>query len=284
MPADNWRFALHISSVHEMPMKCDSHVQQPARSRLWRWLPLGVLAVLTIVATMICWQNSISFKSIGLNYEWLREGVAKNLLVSILIYTAAYTVFVALSLPGALVMTLAGSLVLGWRIGTVATVVGATAGATIVFVVARTSFGTAAAAKLDGWLEKLRQGFQANALSYLLFLRLVPAFPFVIVNLAAAVLGVQLRTYVIGTFLGIIPATTAYSMVGAGLGSAIEAQNRTYHACLARLPPNPLIDCPYNISIRDLIPNELIFGLVLLGIFALVPVALKKWRLRNAAA
>jgi uncharacterized membrane protein YdjX (TVP38/TMEM64 family) len=258
--------------------------QPPTDRRRSRWMPLLILATLTAVALTVCWFNSLSFKTIGLNYEWLRAAVASNLQVWVLIYVGAYVAMVALSLPGALLLTLTGGLLLGWHIGAPATVIGATAGATVVFLVARSSFGVAAATKLEGWLENLRQGFQDNALSYLLFLRLVPVFPFVVVNLAAAILGVPLRTYILGTFLGIIPASTAYSMIGAGLGSAIDVQNRSYHACLARMSGSGVTDCPYVLKIKDLVPNELILGLVLLGVVALVPVALKKWRLRNATA
>lgn len=256
----------------------------PGPGRTRRWLPLLTLASLTAIALVVCWTNSPSLKTIGLNYEWLRDAVASNLPVWVLIFMAAYAVLVTLSLPGAALLTMAGGLLLGWQVGSCATVISATIGATLVFLIARGSLETASIARLDDWLEKLRQGFRCHALSYLLFLRLVPVFPFVIVNLAAAILGVPLRTYVVGTFLGIIPATLAYSMVGAGLGSVIEAQNRSYHACLVQLPAGPVADCPYAIKVTDLVPNDLILGLVLLGIIALIPVALKKWRLRNAAA
>jgi uncharacterized membrane protein YdjX (TVP38/TMEM64 family) len=249
-----------------------------------RWLPLLTLASLTVIALAACWSNSPSLKMIGLNYEWLRDAVASNLPVWVLIFMAAYAGLVTLSLPGASLLTMAGGLLLGWQIGACATVVSATIGATLVFLIARGSLETASLVRLGDWLEKLRHGFCANALSYLLFLRLVPVFPFVIVNLAAAVLGVPLRTYVVGTFFGIIPATVAYSMVGAGLGSAIEAQNRSYHACLAQAPAGGAADCPYAITAADLVPEELVLGLVLLGVIAIMPVALKKWRLRNATA
>ena len=139
------------------------------------------------------------------------------------------------------------------------------------------------ASRVGPWLTRLREGFSENALSYLLFLRLVPAFPFVVVNLAAAVLGVPLRTYVLGTFLGIIPGTTAIAVAGAGLGSVIKAQNRSYHACVAAQSTDPGVTCPYRIDTSALLTKELILALVLLGIVALIPVALKKWRARDAA-
>ena len=83
------------------------------------------------------------------------------------------------------------------------------------------------------WLAKLSEGFQKDALSYMLFLRLVPAFPFWFVNIAPAVLGVPLKTFVLGTFVGIIPATFAFASAGAGLDSVIMAAKNEHAACVA---------------------------------------------------
>ncbi len=248
-----------------------------------RWLPLAILAALACVAFAVGWHEFLTLKAVGLNYELLRQFIAAHLHIAVALYFAAYVAVVALSLPCALALTLAGGLLFGWKIATPATVAGATAGATIVFVVARSSLGAVMASRVGPWLTRLRDGFAENALSYLLFLRLVPAFPFVVVNLAAAVLGVPLRTYVLGTFLGIIPGTTAIAVAGAGLGSVIKAQNRSYHACLAKMPANPDVACPYTIDTSALMTRELIAALVLLGIVALIPVALKMWRARDAA-
>ncbi len=252
-----------------------------ARGR--HWLLLAVLVAIPCVVIAMGWHEILTLKMVGLNYEALRLSIAANLIAALALYVTIYVGVVALSLPGATVLTLAGGLLFGWKIATPVTVAAATAGATIVFLVARSSLGTVVASRVGPWLARLRKGFSENALSYLLFLRLVPAFPFVVVNLAAAVLGVPLRTYVLGTFLGIIPGTTAIAVVGAGLGSVIKAQNRSYHACLATMPANPEVSCPYRIDTSVLVTKELILALVLLGIVALIPVALKKWRARHAA-
>jgi len=119
-------------------------------------------------------------------------------------------------------------------------------------------------------------------LSYLLFLRLVPVFPFFLVNIAPALLNVPFRTYVIGTFLGIIPGTAAFSFSGAGLGSVVEAQNKIYQDCLAAQPADPDGACPYTIDTSALLTKELLAAFVLLGVVALIPAALKHLRGRNA--
>lgn len=224
-------------------------------------------------------QEYLSFKTIGLNYDSLQAFIANNLAVAVGLYMLAYIAVVALSLPGGLFMTLAGGLLFGWKLGAPATVVAATIGATIVFLIAKTSLGESMAAKAGPWVAKLKDGFNENALSYLLFLRLVPAFPFFVVNLAPALLGVPLRTYVLGTFLGIIPGTTAFSVAGAGLGSVVASQNTIYKDCLAKhAGAEAQSACPYTIDTSALVTKELVAAFALLGLVALIPIALKRFR------
>lgn len=245
-----------------------------------RLAPLVLLLAAMVLAYGMGWHELLSFKTIGLNYEAMRSFIDANLAGAVLLYMLLYIVVVALSLPGGLVMTLSGGLLFGWQIAAPVTVVAATLGATILFVIAKTSIGEPLAAKAGPWLGKLRQGFQENALNYLLFLRLVPIFPFFVVNLAPALLGVPLRTYVTATFLGIIPGTVAFAVAGSGLGSVIEAQNRIYRACLAQTPADA--ECPYTIDVHALVTTELVAAFVLLGIVALMPVAVKTWSKRHA--
>jgi len=260
----------------------DATRTEGGRSRLRRWLPLFLIVALTALVFAMGWQKYLSFKTIGLNYDALKALIADHLIAALVLYVGIYIVIVALSLPGALVMTLTGGLLFGWMIGAPATVIGATVGATIIFLIAKTSFGEALAEKAGPWLSKIADGFKENALSYLLFLRLVPVFPFFVVNLAPALLGVPLRTYVIATFFGIMPGTLAYSVAGSGLGSVVEAQNTIHKACLAGNPANPEVACPYSIDTSALVTGELIFAFVLLGLVALIPVAIKKWRSLHA--
>jgi uncharacterized membrane protein YdjX (TVP38/TMEM64 family) len=154
-------------------------------------------------------------------------------------------------------------------------------GATVLFLIARSAVGSILSERTAPWLAKLRQGFKDDALSYLLFLRLVPAFPFWFVNIAPAVLGVPLRTYVIATFFGIIPATFAFSSAGAGLDSVIMAAKADYARCAAE---NGAAACSLSIHASSLVTKELVLALLLLGVVALIPVALRRWRTRHAAA
>ena len=251
---------------------------------LRRFAPLVILVLAMVLIFSMGWHKLLSLRTVGMNYEWLKAQIAEHLAISLWIYILTYVAVVALSLPGGLVMTLTGGLLFGWKIGAPATVIGATTGATIVFLIARSSFGQSLAARAGPWLVKLRDGFKENALSYLLFLRLVPAFPFVVVNLAPALLNVPLSTYVIGTFLGIIPGSIAYSIAGAGLASIVEAQNRVYHDCVSKIAATSSNVCEYKIDTSQLVTKELIAAFVALGIVALIPIVIKKWSKRDAAA
>lgn len=246
-------------------------------SGLARLAPLLGLVALMAIVFGTGWYKYLSFQTVGMNYDWLRGFIAGHLAVALLIYGLIYIAVVALSLPGGLVMTLSGGLLFGWQLGAVTTVVAATMGATIVFLVAKTSLGTRLAEIAGPWLARLQDGFRENALSYLLFLRLVPVFPFVVVNVAPAFLGVPLSTYVLATLVGIIPGTTAFSIAGAGLGSVIEAQNAAYKACLATGGT-----CVYKIDTSALVTRELVLAFAALGIVALIPIAVKKWSRRHA--
>lgn len=266
-----------------MPTDVGAADASEKKSQLSRWMPLVILALLMALAFAMGWHNYLSFKTIGLNYEALKGYIAENFLLALGLFMLVYIAAIALSLPGGLVLTLSGGLLFGWKVGAPATVVAATIGATLIFLVARSSFGEGLSSKAGPWLAKLSEGFKENALSYLLFLRLVPAFPFFVVNLVPALLGVPLRTYVAGTFIGIIPATTAFSFLGSGLGSVVEAQNAAYHACRAKAAADSADPCPYTIDTGALVTPELITAFVLLGAVALIPVLYKKWSQRHAA-
>ncbi len=252
-------------------------------SSVTRWVPLVVLVAVMALVFGMGWHRLLSFETIGRNYADLRAFIASNLVAALAIYIALYIAVVALSLPGGLVMTLSGGLLFGWKIGAPATVVAATAGAAVLFLIAKSSLGETLAARAGPWLARLRDGFQENALSYMLFLRLVPVFPFFIVNLAPALLGVPFSTYVLGTFFGIIPGTVAFSVAGSGLGSVVEAQNAVHAACLERQSREPNLDCVYTIDTGHLITGELIAAFVLIGVVALIPVAVKRWNARNGS-
>jgi uncharacterized membrane protein YdjX (TVP38/TMEM64 family) len=200
------------------------------------------------------------------------------MLLSLAIFVAVYAAAIALSLPGGAVLTIAGGFLFGWLVGGAASVVAATIGATVIFLIARSALGDLLAARAGPWLTRFRKGFQEDAFSYLLFLRLVPIFPFWLVNLAPGLLGVNFATYVATTILGIIPGTFAFALAGNGLDSVIERQQAAHQSCLAKMGSGGQESCSYTLDPGALLTPELIAGLVALGLVALVPVAVKWFR------
>lgn len=137
-----------------------------------------------------------------------------------------YILAVAISIPGAVFLTLAGGFLFGVLWGVLLVVISATLGATLLFFAVRTALGEWLSKKASGWISRMRQGFQHNAFSYLLTLRLIPLFPFWVVNIVPALLNVSAKTFISATFIGIIPGSTVYVLVGNGL-SQVFASNQT---------------------------------------------------------
>ena len=185
------------------------------------WLVLAALAAFALLR----WSGLagyLSLDALKTHRETLTAWVGGHIVVASLAYVAVYIVAVAFSFPGAVVLTLAGGFLFGVTLGTVLTVTGATIGATIIFVFAKTLFGDNALDRFGAPAAKLAEGIRRNAGSYLLVLRLVPLFPFFLVNLVPAFVGVPILTYVVTTFFGIIPGTAVFSLAGAGLGSVLD--------------------------------------------------------------
>ncbi len=249
----------------------------PRKSWLRRLAPLIVLAAIAGLVVSQGWHNLISFQQLALNQQALQAWIGENLIGALTVYAGIYVVVIALSLPGGAVLTVAGGLLFGWLVGGLVTVVAATLGATAIFLIARSSLGEPLAARAGPWLGRFRSGFQENALSYLLFLRLVPVFPFWVVNLAPALLGVTLRDYVLATALGIIPGTFAFAFAGAGLDSVLAAQREAFEACRdTREAGDPA--CSFQFDPGTLITPELLIAFAALGVVALIPAIVKKLR------
>jgi uncharacterized membrane protein YdjX (TVP38/TMEM64 family) len=144
-----------------------------------------------------------------------------------LAYLAVFVAAVASSLPAGFILTLAGGFLFGLVPGTLLAVLASTLGASLVFLAARAGFADAVARGWRGrgspaWLAPIERELVANGVSYLLLLRLVPAVPFPLANIAPALAGVRLRTFVATTFLGILPGTFVTAWIGVGIGEAFD--------------------------------------------------------------
>jgi len=249
------------------------------RSPIRRLAPLIAIILLAIAAYIIFGRGSISLEALVRHRMTIDGFVTEHRLLAVLAYIALYIAAVALSLPGAIFLTVAGGFLFGLAVGASAAVIGATVGATIIFLVARTALGEPLLRRAGPRAAQLAQGFRDDAFSYLLFLRLVPAFPFFLVNLAPAFAGVRLLPFVAATALGVIPGAIVYALAGTGLDSVIAAQKDAYNACLAV----GLADCQMVFNAKDVLTPQLIGALVALGLLALVPVVVKRLRARSRA-
>lgn len=229
-----------------------------------RLLPLLLLAAAIAGAFAAGLHEHLSIDTLRDHRALLNHFVADNTVLAALAFVAIYALSTALSLPGGVILTVAGGFLFGVALGTLYVVFAATLGATAVFLIARTALGSTLRDRAGPFLQRMEAGFRENALSYLLVLRLIPLFPFFIVNLVPAFLGVSLRTYVLGTFFGIIPGTLVFILAGAGLGSVFD-QGGAFSAGSVLTP-------------------EVIAGLVGLSLLSLLPVAYKRFKARRARA
>jgi uncharacterized membrane protein YdjX (TVP38/TMEM64 family) len=186
-----------------------------------RLVPLGLLAIASIAFVVGGGYHYLTFATLADNRERLCGLVARWGFGAALLYIAAYAALVALSVPGAVVLTIAGGFLFGTWLGGLCAVVGATVGATGVFLAARAGLG-GLARRAGPLIGKLEAGFRADAFNYLLVLRLVPLFPFWLVNLVPALAGVGLLTYLLATSIGIVPGTLVYASLGNGLGQVVD--------------------------------------------------------------
>ncbi len=201
-------------------------------------------------------QRYLTLQSLKENRQALLDYYAAHKVVMIAGFMAVYIVQTALSLPGAAILSLAAGAIFGSILGTVYANIAATFGATLAFLVTRYLLRDAVLNKFGSKLEGINKELETRGFNYLLFLRLVPVFPFFLINLAAGLTRLPLRTFFIGTMLGIIPGGFVYVNAGASLAT-IE-------------------------SLSGIASPRVLGSFALLGLFALIPVLYNKFKQRKS--
>lgn len=234
----------------------------PASPRLTvkRLIPVLVLIAGFVVFFALGLNRYVSFETLREHRQTLLDWVESSGALAVLTYMGVYTAAIAFSVPGGAVLSITGGFLFGAIWGMLYIVISATIGATAVFLIAKTSLGDPLRARAGPWRHRMEAGFRKNALNYLLVLRLVPLFPFFVVNLVPAFLGVSLPTYVLGTFVGIIPGSFVYASVGAGIGSIFDAGKQ--------------------FTPGDVITPQVLAALIGLAVLALLPVVYKTIKAR----
>lgn len=198
----------------------------------------------------------LSLDALKSNRDHLFAFTEANYGASVALFILTYVAVTGLSLPGAVILTLAGGFLFGSVFGTLFVNLGATTGATLAFLAARYMLRDWVEQKFGKWLEPLQQGFAKNAFSYLMTLRLIPLFPFFVVNLVSGLTRMNVGSYVGATALGIIPGSFVYAYAGRQLGTIN--------------------------SLKEIASPNVIAAFVLLGLLALVPIIYKKVSAKSA--
>lgn len=225
---------------------------------LKRWSLLILILLFFVLFFYFQLYEWLTFEAVKENRAFLMEWRNNHYVLSIFIFLLTYIIAVGASIPGATILTLLGGFLFGPIVGSVLVVVGATLGALFINLAVEFALRDWVKRRSYHGVKKMEAGLKENAFSYLLFVRLVPLFPFWLVNIVPALLGVPRRIFFISTLIGIIPGTVVYVLVGNGLGHVLDEN---------QVPNMGIIFEP-----------QLLIPLGALAVLSLVPVLYKKFR------
>ncbi len=232
--------------------------KNPVKKSTGKWVILGL--ILSGIAAFVFFDlgQYITLASLKENKDALKIYTQENYALTVILFIAIYAIQTGLSLPGATILTLAGGFLFGTFFGALIVNLGATSGAALAFMVARYLFRDSIEKKFGLRLAGIQSGFEHNGFNYLLTLRLIPLFPFFLVNLASGMTRIKLSTYIAATAIGILPGSIVYTNAGKQLGQIN--------------------------SLKDIATPGVLGAFVLLGLLSLVPVFYNKYKKSSAAA
>ena len=226
--------------------------------KYWKLIALATFLLLIIIINFSGYFSYLNLYQISNNYLFIENYIDSHYFSACLIFILVYILAVIVVMPGAWLLTFSGGFFFGWIIGSFLTVIGATIGACILFILSKSILGKYLNQKIKnkkGMLANFEKNINNNAFNYLLFMRLMPLFPFVFVNIAPSLLGIGFFVFFITTFLGIIPATIIYSLLGSG-ASDIFVSGDLFH-------------------LKNLISYKIVIGLGGLSLLSLIPIIFK---------
>ncbi len=196
-------------------------------------------------------KTYLSLDTLKANRDNLLVFTQDHYVPAIALFILVYILQTSFSLPCATIMTLAGGFLFGSVWGPLYVNIEATTGATLAFLAARYLFRQWVERKFGDRLGPIQDGFAKNAFSYLLTLRLIPFFPFFLVNLLSGLTRVKVSTYIVATAVGIIPGSVVYAFAGRQLGTIN--------------------------TLSELVSPRLLLAFSLLGLFILIPIIFRKF-------
>lgn len=230
--------------------------------KIKRFIPAICILIFIALAYFSGLTNSVTLDNWSKVEQPIRAFIKEHPYLTPFLFMGIYAAYAALSLPGSIVLSIIAGVLFPQPYSTLYVVVGATMGASLLFMIARTAARDYFQQKSGPFLKKMEEGFHRDVASYMLFLRLVPAFPFFLVNIAPAILGVPFFTFLWTTFLGIIPASFVFTQAGAGL-----------MMILMKMDGEPF-------TIKTIFNTQVNIALVSLGFLSLIPLAIRKWKAR----
>nr|WP_295108291.1 TVP38/TMEM64 family protein [uncultured Caulobacter sp.] len=234
-----------------------------ALTLLRRFGPLAAIVILSVAAFVSGLAGHLSLEELRLRGTELQTFASERPVLCAAIYLAIYVCSVAVSLPGALILSLTSGFLFG-PLGGALAVSGATGGSTVTYLVFRTAFGDMLRGKPDAFLARMAEGLRRDAFNYLLTLRLIPAFPLLAVNVAAGVANIPVRTFVLASILGMIPSSFVYAGIGAGLGHLFARGGA--------------------VTIETLLSPRIYLPIIGMGVLAFLPPLWRHWRKGRGAA
>lgn len=221
-----------------------------------KYLPLVLLLTLLLIFYFSGLSSYFTFDSMKEHRKWIQSSIDSKPILAPILFILVYLIATALSFPGAIFFSLFGGFFFGW-VSAIYTTIGATIGATILFSIVRTAFGNVLKKRAFPFVAKMKRGFANNPARYLLVLRLLPLFPFWLVNLVPVFFGVSLRTFIWTTALGILPGSFVYTQAGYALGKIFETGE--------------------NFSLQTVLSTQIKLALFLLCGLFLLPMLIKKY-------
>ena len=196
--------------------------------KYWKIILLIIFLFIIAILNYTGFFSIININLINQNHNYILNFIENNFYLASLLFVFIYVIAVIFSIPGAWLITVSGGYLFGWQIGGFLAVMGATIGACIIFLMAKNLLRNFFSKKIinkKSILKKIENGLKHDAFYYLLFMRLMPIFPFVFVNIVPALLGIRFNIYAVTTFIGIMPGTFVYALLGEGTNEIFLSGN-----------------------------------------------------------
>jgi uncharacterized membrane protein YdjX (TVP38/TMEM64 family) len=250
----------------------ESERPAPRRPAWLRYLPLALLLAAAGAFFGFGLNRLVSLEAAIAHSEALDRLVDQSPVAAYFIYVAVYSAAIVFALPGAVVFTMFGGFLFGWFGGALGGILGSTIGGVITVLIGSASVGASLQNAALPRFQRFAKGFRDGAFGYIVFLRLIPLVPYIAINVASGIFRVPLKTFVLATMIGISPIAFCFGFIGSGLDRGMEQQLAAFRAC-ERVTPG---ECRIEFDLMHFMSRELIIGMVIFAMLALLPIIFRK--------